>query len=49
MFTYLLGVSQIEKVKIALVAHLFVGGEHDYVSAEVKATRPHCGVGLKHS
>lgn len=48
MLTDLLGVSQIEVVQEALVAHLFVGGEHDDVPAEVEAARPHCRVGIEH-
>lgn len=45
--TNLLWIPQVEEVQVALVAHLFVCGEHDDVAAEVEATRPDSRVGLE--
>lgn len=47
--TNLLRVPQVKEVQIALVTHLFIGGEHYYVAAEVKATGPYSRTRLQQS
>lgn len=45
--TNLLWVPQVKEVQVALVAHLFVCGEHDDVATEVEAARSDSRVGVE--